>query len=61
MTTIIPESDSIKKAIKWISDEKKYNPGKTNEQLINEAGIKFDLSPSEAEFLGRFLKENNGD
>ncbi len=57
MSTIIPEGDDIKKAVQWISEERKYNPDKQPGKLVEEASLKFDLSPSDAEFLTRFLKE----
>ena len=57
MTTIQPEGEEIRKATSWIVEEKKYNPAKTMSKLIEEACIKFDLSPMEAEFLTRTFTE----
>ena len=57
---IQPESEEIRKAVKWISEERKYSPEKGLNKLIQEACLKFDLSPSEAEFLSRFVKEKIG-
>ena len=56
MTTVQPESEDIRKAFKWISDERKYNPEAKLAKLIEEACLKFDLSPMDAEYLLRMLK-----
>ena len=57
MTTIQPEGEEIRKAIKWISEMRREEPGKPLAKLIEAACMKFDLSPKEAEFLARFCKE----
>ena len=56
MTTVQPEGEDIRKAVKWISEERKYNPKAVLSKLIEEACLKFDLSPMDAEYLRNFLK-----
>ncbi len=51
MTTIMPEGEAIRRAIKWISGELQENPNKSIHILVNHAVSRFDLSPKEAEFL----------
>ena len=55
MTTVQPDSENIRKAAKWVVEERKYNPNQTLGKLIEEASTKFDLSPLETEFLERFI------
>ncbi len=57
MATVQPEGENLRKAVKWISEERKYNPGKKFSELIEEACLKFDLSPMAAEYLLNFLKK----
>ena len=57
MTTVQPEGEDIRRAVKWISEERAYNPQKKLSELIDEACLKFDLSPMDAEFLFRTLRE----
>ncbi len=53
-----PEGENLRKAVKWISEEKQYSPGTHKDSdIINEAAMKFNLSPAETDFLYRFLKE----
>jgi hypothetical protein len=55
--SILPEGEQLRRAIKWISDERTENPGASLSKLINEACLKFDLAPKDAESLMRFLTE----
>ena len=57
MTTVQPEGEDLRKAVKWISEERKYNPEAKSSKLIEEACLKFDLSPMDAEYLFNFLKK----
>ena len=58
MTTIQPQGEEIRKAVKWISEMRQASPEKPLAKLIDEACIRFDLSPKEAEFLWRVCKKN---
>ena len=55
--TILPEGEQLRKAIKWISDERVDNPETSLSKLIGDACIKFDLPPKDAESLMRLLTE----
>ncbi len=57
MSTIQPEGEDLRKAVKWISEERKYGPDKKDSKLIEEACFKFNLSPVKAEYLAKFLRQ----
>ena len=57
MTTIMPEGEDLRKAVKWISEERQSSPQKKMAKLVEEASVKFDLSPADAEYLFRFFKK----
>ena len=57
MTTIQPEGESIRKAVQWISGEEKAGSSKSRQELIDEACLTFNLTPIEAEYLARSLKD----
>jgi hypothetical protein len=61
MTTVMPEGEAIRKAVKWISGEIKEEQGKSVQKLINEAVLRFDLSPKESEFLAAFYRKGKTD
>ena len=56
--SIQPEGEDLRKAVKWISEEQNFNPEKNLKQLVEEAGMKFNLSPKRQEFLSGFIAEN---
>lgn len=55
--SIQPKGEDLRRAVKWVSEERKYNPDKKQKALIEEACVKFDLSPLDADFLLRKLLE----
>ncbi|WDP92639.1 MAG: hypothetical protein HUN04_24125 [Desulfobacter sp.] len=58
MSGVQPQGDALKKAIQWISEQRKKDPAKAPAVLADEAGFRFDLSPKDSEFLLRFVKED---
>ena len=48
---IQPQGDKLRKALKWMSETLSEHPEKSREQVLRDAEIRFDLSPSECEFL----------
>jgi hypothetical protein len=49
--------EMIKKAVQWISDQKQKQPDQKMSTLIDQAGINFDLSPKDLDFLSRKLDQ----
>jgi hypothetical protein len=60
MPTIIPQGENVRRAVKWISEERQGPTAKKLSQLIEEAAVKFNLSPAETEYLARFFVEQKG-
>jgi len=56
MTTVQPQGDALKKAIQWVSQERKKDPDINLALLVDKTAFKFDLSPKDSEFLLRFVK-----
>ncbi len=57
--SIQPKGEALRQAVKWVSEERKLNPDKSFARLIDEACLKFDLSPKDAKTLTK-LTGNNG-
>ena len=57
--SIQPEGDQIRNAVKWISEQRQEGR-EDDQQLAAEAALKFNLSPIEADYLQRFIKEGPG-
>jgi len=58
MSNVMPEGEAIRKAIKWISENLKASSDQPLQKLVNEATLRFNLSPKDAEFLIKFYREN---
>jgi len=56
--SIQPKGEDLRKAVKWISEKRKHEHVKDLKQLVDDASLKFNLSPKDAEFLSRFVAEN---
>ena len=58
MTTLQPAGEELRKAVKWISEARQDEPDKKLSKLIEEACMRFDLTPVDAEWLQKTLKES---
>jgi hypothetical protein len=53
----MPESQQLKRAVKWISEQLKENEKKSKMGLVNEATLKFDLTPKQSMYLLNFYTQ----
>ena len=54
---ILPGGEGIRQALKWLSDRRTVDPSAPRMKLIQEAALRFDLTPLETEFLATSWKE----
>ena len=57
MTTIMPQSELTRKAVAWICEKQEEDKGSALNLLIEEAAMRFNLSPKDVEFLQRFYSD----
>jgi hypothetical protein len=57
MSTIEPKGERIRQAIRWISSERLDDEDKAISKLIQEAALRFNLSPLEEGFLISFYQQ----
>ncbi|GLI33451.1 hypothetical protein [Desulforhabdus amnigena] len=57
MANIMPEGESIRRAVKWISARLEESPSESPMKYVNEAVSRFDLSSKETEFLMEFYRQ----
>jgi hypothetical protein len=48
---LLPHGESLRRALRWLGTRRQEDPKRPANQLIDEAALRFDLSPAEAEFL----------
>jgi len=53
--SILPKGEQLRRAIRWISDERLNDPGANVSKLIGDACLKFNLPPKDADFLVKFF------
>lgn len=51
MATIMPESELVRRAAAWICGQRETNPEKNAHVLLDEAGMRFNLSPKDQRML----------
>lgn len=59
--SILPEGEQLRKAIKWVSDKRLDNPEARLSGLVQEACLKFDLSPKDTDVLLNFFLESDSE
>lgn len=57
MANVKPQGEALKKAIQWVSEQRKKSPDTPLAKLADAAALQFDLSPKDSEFLLRFVKQ----
>jgi hypothetical protein len=60
MATIQPKGEKTRQAVKWISGELQEDENKSIPKLIQQAAMRFNLSPVEEAQLVSFYKEKKG-
>lgn len=53
-----PQGEDLRKAVRWVSDRRRDEPQAPIWKIVEEASVRFDLSPTDSEFLRRTLVEN---
>ena len=56
MTTVMPQSELLRKAVAWVAEHQ--TTGADLSKILGEAGMRFNLSPKDQEFLRGFFKDS---
>jgi hypothetical protein len=54
--SIMPHGEEIRKAVTWISEMRMEKHAADPQKLVEQACLKFNLSPLEAEYLAKFVR-----
>lgn len=57
MSNIQPEGESMRRAIRFVSDALRDDPDRALGPVIDEASLRFDLDPKQAAYLTNFYRE----
>ena len=53
VSTVMPQSANLKKAIGWLSETVQNHPEKKRQDILRQAELRFDLTPAECNFLDK--------
>jgi len=57
MTTVMPEGAAVRKAVQWVSKMIEDGEKSPLPTLIEQACVRFNLSPVDSDFLDRFFRQ----
>lgn len=57
MPTLIFRSEVARKAFSYISEKRRENPQMSLHALLDDAGMRFNLTPADCSYLERLLQE----
>jgi hypothetical protein len=55
MSTIISRAELLRRAVRWIAEERSLHPRAGMSHILDEAGARFNLSPAEQAGLQQLL------
>ncbi|MFW5730406.1 MAG: hypothetical protein ACOCV7_02050 [Desulfonatronovibrionaceae bacterium] len=55
MSTIITQDKNIQRAVKWIGEQ--LEQGQDKKEAIDQAGMRFNLSPKQEQFVMKFFSD----
>lgn len=58
MSTIISQSELVRRAAAFVAETRKEHPKRSLHAILDEAGMRFNLSPMESEGLHRLFSED---
>jgi hypothetical protein len=57
MATDMPEGTAVRKAVQWVSKMREGGAKESLAILIEQACVRFNLSPKDCDFMNRFFRE----
>ena len=48
---VLPQGEAIRRALRWLDERVRDEPGVDRMKLVGEAAVRFDLSPPQEDFL----------
>lgn len=57
MPDSLPEGEALRRAVRWISPQLEESETQPVMPLVNEATLRFDLTPRQSEYLIEFFRD----
>lgn len=59
MSTIMPQGELVRKAVAFIAEQREQHPEKSLACLLDEAGMRFNLTPLDATAIERLFQKKD--
>jgi hypothetical protein len=57
MSSLLPPGELVRKAAAFVAESRKAEPARSLEAILDEAGMRFNLTPLDSEALRRLFAE----
>ena len=57
--TVVKHSEELRRALQWVAERRRQSPELSLQQLLSEAGPRFNLAPKDQEGLRLLLREED--
>jgi hypothetical protein len=57
MSSLLPPGDAVRKAAAFVAETRKAEPSRTLASILDEAGMRFNLTPLDGEALHRLFSD----
>ncbi|MDL2267499.1 hypothetical protein LJC46_05880 [Desulfovibrio sp. OttesenSCG-928-G15] len=61
MATIMPQSELVRRAFAYVAQTREEAPSKSLSAIIDDASMRFNLSPLDSEALQRLFQNDSGE
>ncbi|MDR0465840.1 MAG: hypothetical protein LBH94_00620 [Deltaproteobacteria bacterium] len=58
MSNILPPGETVRKAAAFVAETRKEKPARSLESILDEAGMRFNLTPLDGEALHRLFSDS---
>ncbi len=56
MATLQPKGETLRKAVRWISEQLEEDPDRAASALVQQASVRFNLTPRDEAYLASFYR-----
>jgi hypothetical protein len=60
MSSLLPPGETVRKAAAFVAETRKEEPSRSLESILDEAGMRFSLTPLDGEALHRLFSDCAG-
>ena len=59
MSSLLPPGEAVRKAVAFVAETRKTEPARSLDSILDEAGMRFNLTPLDGEALRRLFSDSS--